>query len=187
MIEQYQQMKKDSVYAYTYKCEHTDILDNLCEFQPKSSHPASIGKETGVYPFFTSSNKLSYYCDVADFKQESIIIGSGVNSSLHFSNNFSCSADNFIISEKTTVMIKYIYYYLNSNIDSIKSKLNGLGICHISKTDIENIKIIIPSLEIQQKIIKECEYYDEQTQTLENENKMKDDYSIIDMFLQTDE
>lgn len=47
---------------------------------------------------------------------------------------------------------------------------HGSTIKHLSKSDLENIEIKIPSLEIQEKIIKKCEYYDKQIERLKQEN-----------------
>ena len=66
--------------------------------------------------------------------------------------------------------IKYIYYYLLINIEILQKGFVGVGIQHISKEYISNIKIPIPSLEKQLEIVKYCEYNDALIKQLEKED-----------------
>jgi len=80
--------------------------------------------------------------------------------------------------------IKYIYYvckYL------INFALYGVGttIIGISKTDLEEIKIPIPSLEEQNEIVSECEYYDSIISQLEKQIEKLEKSNIIDKILKT--
>ena len=51
-------------------------LGDICTFLPKSKRPASFGKDIGDIDFFTSSMKIKK-CNVIDYKQLSLIIGTG--------------------------------------------------------------------------------------------------------------
>ena len=51
-------------------------LGDVCEFLPKSKRHASFGQSTGQFNFYTSSNKVQK-CDVADYVEESLIVGDG--------------------------------------------------------------------------------------------------------------
>lgn len=126
-------------------------LGDICVFLPKSKRPASFGTDSGLYPFYTSS-MTSKLCDIADYNEESIIIGTGGNASIKTSSQYSCSADNFII-KINNVNTKYIYYWLIKNIKKIEDLFHGTTIKHLSKKDLENIEIPIPPLEIQNQII----------------------------------
>jgi type I restriction-modification system DNA methylase subunit len=128
-------------------------LGNICEFLQKSKRQASFGSDNGQYPFFTSS-MTEKKCDIADYNSESIIIGTGGNASVKLSNNFSCSADNFIIQSNSELVInKYIYYWLIKNLKVLENQFHGTTIKHLGKQSLENIEIPIPSLEIQQQIV----------------------------------
>ena len=70
---------------------------------------------------------------------------------------FSCSTDNIIIKINSEQLVKYIYYYLLININILQKGFIGVGLQHISKDYLCNIKIKIPSIEQQYKIIKYCE------------------------------
>ena len=128
-------------------------LEKICEFCTKSKRLASYGKSEGIYPFITSSQDITKYCDEPDYKDDNyVIIGTGGNPNIHYEYNFSCSGDCIVL--KST---KYIYYYLLNNISILEEGFKGLAIKHISKEYIKNIKIPIPSLEVQEQYIKEIE------------------------------
>ncbi len=137
-------------------------LDNYIKFLPKSKKPASYGQKDGKYPFFTSSQIQNKYCDIADYNQESIIIGDGGNSSIFLSNKFSVSDHNFIIySCSNKLLNQYIYNYYLGNFFLITNGLTGgVGLQNISKNYLQNLKIPLPPLNIQKEIIKECEKVD---------------------------
>jgi hypothetical protein len=50
-------------------------LSEICDFLPKSKRQASFGKDTGNYPFYTSSKDLTKYCDEIDYVDTCLIIG----------------------------------------------------------------------------------------------------------------
>jgi type I restriction-modification system DNA methylase subunit len=145
-------------------------LAEVCAFLPKSKRQASYGKKDGEYPFYTSSQTCSKYCDEYDYEDECLIIGTGGTANIKYSREFSCSTDNFVIKMNTGQSIKYIYYYLLINIEILQKGFVGVGIQHISKEYISNIKIPIPSLEKQLEIVKYCEYNDALIKQLEKED-----------------
>jgi type I restriction-modification system DNA methylase subunit len=143
---------KEEIINYNEEIE-IKTLGEVCEFLPKSKRPASFGQDDGIYNFYTSSEKIKK-CNINDYNDECLIIGTGGNANIKISSNFSCSADNYIIKSNYN---KFIYYYLKININILEDKFKGVTIKHISKQDIEDIKIPIPSIEIQNKIV---EYLD---------------------------
>jgi len=159
-------------------------LGEVCKFLPKSKRQASYGEKKGRYPFYTSSQTCSKYCDEYDYEEECLIVGTGGNANIKYSSKFSCSTDNFIIKINQGLNVKYIYYYLSINIEILQKGFVGVGLQHISKEYINNIKIPIPSLERQQEIVKYCEYNDTLIKQLEKEieyNKNQAKQFIIDI------
>lgn len=132
-------------------------ISHVCNFLSKSKRQASFGKENGQYPFFTSSQILKKYCDEADYDEECIIVGTGGNANIKYCcGKFSCSTDNFILKSKdtSTVLIKYVYHYLLSNIHLLQKAFQGYStINHLSKEYIQNLSIPIPTIKKQQDII----------------------------------
>lgn len=144
-------------------------LGEVCEFLPKSKRQASYGNSEGKYPFYTSSQKCSKYCDEYDYEDECLIIGTGGNANIKYNKKFSCSTDNFIIKINKENLGKYIYYYLSLNIEILQNGFMGVGLQHISKEYINNIKIPIPSLEKQQSIVAYLDANNNLIKQLENE------------------
>ncbi len=147
-------------------------LGDICEFSPKKNKlKASDGLNDGLYNFYTSSQYKKLYYNSYEFNDYSIIIGRGGNPSIHFDKQFSISQDDiYVLKLKEDIYsIKYIYYYLNNNLILLSNGFVGLGIKHISKDYINNIKILIPSLEKQKEIVEYCEYNDLLIKQLEKE------------------
>jgi type I restriction-modification system DNA methylase subunit/restriction endonuclease S subunit len=151
-------------------------LGEICEFLPKSKRQASYGEDNGKYPFYTSSQICSKYCDEYDYEDYCIIIGTGGNANVKYSNNFSCSADNFVIKNKDNNMIKYIYYYLMLNIEVLQKGFIGVGLQHISKDYIKTIKIPIPPIKYQKIAI---EYLDSLYASNKSSNEKIDELKIL--------
>jgi type I restriction enzyme S subunit len=155
-------IEKDySLFLNKYIQEQTQIIEGIeyktigeiCEFLSKSKRPASFGVDNGLFPFYTSS-MTNKFCDVADFNEELIIIGDGGCANINIDNKFSCSDHNYLFKSKlTNIKNKYIYYYILKNIKILENGFKGTAIKNISKSFIHDIKIPIPSIEIQQKIV----------------------------------
>jgi type I restriction-modification system DNA methylase subunit/restriction endonuclease S subunit len=162
-------------------------LKEVCKFLPKSKRQASYGEKDGKYPFYTSSQTCSKYCDEYDYEDECLIIGTGGNANIKYSSKFSCSTDNLIINAGE--LGKYIYYYLLINIEVLQKGFVGVGLQHISKEYINNIKIPIPSIERQQEIVKYCEYNNNLIKQLENEieNNKKQGQKFLTTILKTED
>lgn len=131
--------------------------DNI-KFLPKSKRSAGTGIEKGKYPFFTSSQIQDKFLNVADYNEESIIIGDGGDSSIHLSKNFSASDHNFILaSNNDKLENRFIYYFYKFNFDLIIEGLTGSGLKNISKEYLKDLRIPLPPKDIQEKIIDEIE------------------------------
>ena len=144
-------------------------LGEVCKFLPKSKRQASYGETSGEYPFYTSSQNCSKYCGTYDYEDECLIIGTGGNANIKYSRKFSCSTDNLIIKMNEGQLVKYIYYYLSINIELLQKGFVGVGLQHISKEYISNIKIPIPTLERQQEIVKYLDFIYEKANKTSNE------------------
>jgi type I restriction enzyme S subunit len=125
-------------------------------FENKSKHTASEGKEKGDFKFFTSSNFQSKFVDSFHLDGEFLIFGTGGNASIHYSNEkFSTSTDCLIAkTNNTSILTKYVYYYLAANMYLLVAGFRGAGLKHISKSYIQEIKIpYSKNKEIQNKIV----------------------------------
>jgi type I restriction enzyme S subunit len=146
-------------------------LGEVCKFLPKSKRNAKYGNKEGIYPFFKSSIKVDSYIDEPDYEEESLIIGDGGEPNINYGVKFSTSDHCYILQNKIKLLLnlKYVYYYLYHNLDMMKQLYIGAGIKNISKTNIEGIKIPIPSLDKQQEIVKYLDFIYEKANKTSNE------------------
>jgi type I restriction-modification system DNA methylase subunit len=143
-------------------------LGDICTFLQKSKRNASFGKQIGKYNFYTSSDKVKK-CDVADYSEECLIIGTGGVANIKIDNNFSCSADNMIIKAPNN---KYLYNLIKGNMNLLSDGFTGSTLKHISKDYLTNIKLPIPKSEqkIKEWVDKISKPYDKKN---ENEKLIK--------------
>ena len=163
--------KKDTEYSEGVVVK---TLGEVCKFLLKSKRPASYGNKKGAYPFYTSSKKIcSKYCDAYDYNEESLIIGDGGVANINYSTQFSASDHCYILQnkDKDILNLKYAYYYLYNNLEIMGELYTGLGLKNISKEDLEQLKIPIPTLERQQEIVEECEQITKSIDTIKLRKK----------------
>jgi len=146
-------------------------LGEICKFLPKSKRNAKYGSKEGAYPFFKSSIKVDSFVNEPDYEEESLIIGDGGEANINYGLKFSTSDHCYILQNKNKSLInlKYVYYYLFNNLAMMNQLYTGVAIKNISKTNIEGIKIPVPSLEKQQEIVEYCDKTHDNIKKLERE------------------
>jgi type I restriction-modification system DNA methylase subunit len=115
-------------------------FDNICEILPKSKRQASFGTPEGRFNFYRSS-EIVQKCDIADFDQEYLIIGSGGTANIALDCNFSCSSDCFVVKSSCP---KYLFFLLQANMQLLSNGFSGSTIKHLSKTYLSSLQIPIP-------------------------------------------
>ena len=72
------------------------------------------------------------------------------------------TADNRIATSSDTAILsnKFLYYWLNNNIDLIAKTYRGAGIQHPSMSQVLNIVIPVPPLEVQEEIVRILDRFD---------------------------
>jgi type I restriction enzyme S subunit len=161
-------------------------LVNICKFseifsfKKKSKIKAGDGLLDGAYPFFTSSPILSKRYNEYQFEGESLIFGTGGLPSIHFyDDKFAVSTDCLVAQPERKVEVKFVYYYLLGNIWILENGFKGAGLKHISKTYINNIKIPLPPIEEQKRIVAKLDKADELRK------KRKQAISLLDEYLKS--
>lgn len=123
----------------------TRKMSDLITYFPKSVRPASFAKDVGIYPFYTSSDDIKR-CDVKDYEEECIIVGTGGLPNIKMDKEFSCSADNFILKNKhEDIGNQYLLSSIHSTMDLFSKEYVGTTLKHISKKSLENFEIMIPT------------------------------------------
>ena len=167
---------------------HFERFDNLLKFLPKSKIKAGDGQDSGKYPFFKSGNDQSKFIDTAIFEGESLIIGDGGNANINFyDKKFSASDHCYVIQKDSQdIALKYVYYYLKSNLQILEAGFKGAGLKNISKKYISEIKIPLLALQDQQKIAGLLSQIEELINKREESIKLLDELTkstFLEMFL----
>ena len=144
-------------------------LGDIAKFMPKSKRNASYGNSSGNYNFYTSSDKVQK-CDVADYNEESLIIGLGGVANIKIDTIFSCSDHNYVIKSKYNL---YIYYLMKGNMTLLSNGFLGSVIKNISKEYLKNLQVPIPKSQakIQEWVDKISVPYNEKN---EKQSQIKD-------------
>lgn len=90
------------------------------------------------------------------FEGEIIAIPWGGTPNVKYYNGKFVTADNRIATSNDTTVLhnKFLYYWLNNNIDLIAKTYRGAGIQHPSMLDVLNIMIPVPPIEVQEEIVR---------------------------------
>lgn len=130
-------------------------ISEICVFEKKTGKKASEGKDSGKFKFFSSSQIQNKFSDTFNFEGEYLIIGTGGKANLHFcAEKFSASTDCLVLtSNNKLILTKYIYYFFIKNFDRLEDGFRGAGLRHISKEYIMKLKILVPNIATQEKII----------------------------------
>jgi type I restriction enzyme S subunit len=162
------------------------ILDDICDMTNKGNINTSDISNSGEYPFYSASvsnptgshNKYSF-----DDDEYILFIKSGGNSKnpqslshgigkVYHVNGKSCGNTEVVklITVYKNILLKYLYYYLKNeqlNIQKLAKYSTNLG--HIDMNEFMNLKIPIPSLEKQNKIVKYLDLNNDNIRILEKE------------------
>lgn len=136
-------------------------INDLFVIQTNSKLKANEGKKVGQYPFYTSGEEIKYL-DTFQFNTQGLIIGKGGNPNWRFAKGmFSMSTDCCLLTAKQeSVDIEYVYYYLCAFPTIMQRLYKGVGIKHISLSDIKNIEIEYPPIEVQRTIVSVLSFLD---------------------------
>ncbi len=145
-------------------------LGSILESLGKGKRPASFENQNGKIPFFKSSFEI-FACDEADFNTEALIIGDGGTANIHYHNGeFSASDHAYIFTNSNSNLnLKFTFFTIKSNLEILQNGFKGIGLQNIAKSYILGIKIPIPPLEIQAKIVQECEEVESKIANLNSE------------------
>jgi restriction endonuclease S subunit len=115
-----------------------------------------MGETDGKYRFYISGNDKKLYLNSYTIESECLIIGNGGCANIHIDNEFTPSKHVTVCDIDINIAsTSYVYLYMKTNIHMLEEQFAGAGIKWINREKISNIKIPIPSLEIQQKIVDE--------------------------------
>ncbi|GAA7123896.1 restriction endonuclease subunit S [Helicobacter pylori] len=130
---------------------------------------ANHSSSQGEYPFFTCSNN-PLRCETYQFEGKHIIIsGNGNFYVTHYDGKFDAYQRTYVVNPNNPNHYVLIYLFVKSYTNYLKLQSRGSIIKFITKSDIENIKIVLPNLKTYakwNKILKMIENNNQSTQTL---------------------
>ncbi|WP_121069567.1 restriction endonuclease subunit S [Helicobacter pylori] len=130
---------------------------------------ANHSSNHGKYPFFTCSNN-PLKCETYQFEGKHVIIsGNGNFYVTHYDGKFDAYQRTYVVNPNNPNHYVLIYLFVKSYTNYLKLQSRGSIIKFITKSDVENIKIILPNLKTCTKwnnILKMIENNNQATQTL---------------------
>ncbi|GHP77707.1 hypothetical protein VN0240_10450 [Helicobacter pylori] len=130
---------------------------------------ANHSSNQGKYPFFTCSNN-PLRCETYQFEGKHIIIsGNGNFHVTHYDGKFDAYQRTYVVNPNNPNHYVLIYLFVKSYTNYLKLQSRGSIIKFITKSDIENIKIVLPNLKTYAKwnnVLKMIENNNQSTQTL---------------------
>ncbi|EPZ95320.1 restriction endonuclease subunit S [Helicobacter pylori] len=130
---------------------------------------ANHSSNQGKYPFFTCSNN-PLRCETYQFEGKHIIIsGNGNFYVTHYDGKFDAYQRTYVVNPNNQNHYVLIYLFVKSYTNYLKLQSHGSIIKFITKSDIENIKIVLPNLKTYAKwnnVLKMIENNNQSTQTL---------------------
>jgi len=124
------------------------------------------------YPVFHGGNiPIGYYHTYNRTANSTMVINVGASAgTIGYSNVDFWSSDGcFCFSYNECLIQKYLFYYLQSIEQFIKSRVRKAGIPTLDNKVLERVSIPIPPLEIQQEIVRILDNFTELTNELTNE------------------
>ena len=127
--------------------------------------------EKGEIPVYQNSLTPLGYNHSANYPANTtFVISAGAAGEIGYSNiPFWAADDCLCISSPNNMNNKYIYYFLKSNGNKIKSRVRKASIPRLSRTVIDNIEIPLPPLEVQNEIVRILDHFTQLEAELEAE------------------
>ena len=106
---------------------------------------ASFSQKDGKYLFFTCSND-TLLCDKPAFNGKAILIaGNGDFNVKYYDGEFNAYQRTYVLLPNDEIYVASIYMSILQTLEKFKKGSNGSIIKFIHKSDVENVKVIIPN------------------------------------------
>lgn len=136
-------------------------LGEICTILPGGKHKSEEGvenkDENNIYPLFYCSILGHKYLNIYDEDDEICVInktnGSGKSAIYYYNGKYAVANSTIRFRSNSSVLTKYIYYYLSNNMHLLVEKYQGVNQKSITNEDFLNIEIPIPDLGTQEVLI----------------------------------
>ena len=132
-------------------------LGEVCEIIKGKQFNKEDMLEIASYPVINGGIFPSGYVEIYNQESNTITISQGGASAGYVNfieNRFWLGAHAYAVIPENETLNRYVYHFLKMEQNKLQDKKEGAGIPSISKSSIETLKVPIPSLKIQEKIVK---------------------------------
>ncbi|MBF8969974.1 restriction endonuclease subunit S [Streptococcus sp. NLN76] len=117
--------------------------------------------DMGGYPVYQNSlTALGYYKDWNTLGDSTFIISAGAAGEIGYSNQNFWKADDVWTIETDVIKQRFIYHTLLNNQDRLKGQVRKASVPRLSKMSVENLIIILPSQQVQSRIVSILDTFD---------------------------
>jgi len=134
---------------------------------------ANAAVENGRYPFFTCSREI-YAIDTYAFDGEAILLAGnnavGDFNVKHYEGKFNAYQRTYVITvnEQERVLYRFLYFQMLKSLKGLKEQSVGAGTKFLKLGMIKDLKIALPSLAEQERIVSTLDSLREETGRLES-------------------
>lgn len=183
-IKAYERIKKSVVWANTTNCDNMKKLGDVLTVK-QGDYITKENENPGTYGVYGGGD-ATYYINKFNRENKVVIAKDGVSEKCvriikdkFFMNHHAWSVDitNKNLKEN---FVNYWLWFIQNKIYKLASGSAQKG---INQKNFLQLDIPIPSNEIQESVVKECEYWDEQINRLKKENEKLKGVPVIEMCL----
>jgi len=133
------------------------IGEIICE-NKKSKYKVRDSSNDGLFPFFTSGEKINRFSEYI-CEGENIFIATGGKANFQYHiGKAAYSTDCYSIKSNEKVLSKFLYYFLKMNKKKINDEMfRGAALKHLQKKEFKNIDISLPPLPVQKQIVEKLD------------------------------
>jgi type I restriction enzyme S subunit len=132
-------------------------LGDICKNIKTGKNKPNDNKQGTLYPYYGTGG-ITGYTDEYLVDGEYILVNrNGTIGQVLFVTDKSFPSDHIFIIKETDLNIRYLYFVLKY-LNNLSNDAHGATISGITKENLSNLDIPIPSIEIQNKIVEYCEY-----------------------------
>lgn len=149
---------------YKYKLKET-TLGELAKINRGKRLVRDQLSDEGAYPVYQNSlTPLGFYHEKNFEGDKTCVISAGAAADIFYQKKDFWAADDVLVITTDKLISKYIYYYLLSKRYLLKSQVRKASVPRLSREIVENLKIIYPPIEIQEKIVEILDKFQALTQ-----------------------
>ena len=152
---------RDGLLKFGEEVEIYNLADITDIVRGKRVVRSQLSENEGYPVYQNSMVPLGYYDQYNVSKDTTFIIAAGAAGEIGYSyNKFWAADDCFYFKCDDRLIDRYLYHSLMNKQDEIKRRVRKASIPRISRESIEKIKIPLPSLKIQERIVYVLDYFD---------------------------